>query len=49
MAKKVPKKENTSSQAKPTMSIEQKLARIKVACIVGAGLFASLILWWMSR
>jgi len=49
MAKSVPKKKHVSNTANSSMSFEQKLAWLKVACVVGAGLLASLALWLMSK
>lgn len=49
MGKKSEKKRTPLEKTQESMSIDQKLAVLKVACVVGAGIIASLALWWFSK
>ncbi len=49
MAKRSPSPKSVPEPSKSSMSLEQKMAWIKAGCIIAAGFFACLALWWMSK
>ncbi|MBN1140341.1 MAG: hypothetical protein JXB25_00885 [Deltaproteobacteria bacterium] len=49
MAKKNEKKGSSQAVSSQAADLERKMALLKFVCVVGAGILASLAMWWFSK